>query len=1222
MRFRAALIIGALLAAISPGLAFGQGFQGGLRGAVKDSGGVIPGVEVTLTNEATNISRSTTTNERGEYVFTNVDPGTYKLKTALQGYKTVEQGGIRIGTQQFITFDVTMEVGRIEENITVTASSPIIETSNASQGTVLDTQALQALPAPGRNAFMIGTTVPTVIPTGDTQFNRQQDQTNASLLSLGGGPRRGNNYTLDGVPITDMRNRASANPSIEALEDVKVQVHTYDAEMARTGGGVFNTTLRSGSNSFHGTGFYQTRPIWGQTNNYFAEIAKNVALARGDTVTAAKNDKPDSPYYLGGGGFGGPIVRNRTFFWFATESYTDVQTRNAAELMPTARERAGDFSQTMRNGQPVVIYDPFSKLPFPGNNINQVYNPATGTWSPQNRINPVAAAMLKYLPLPDVDADNGTANYNRVSKIKSKWTQEYTIKGEHKFSDKVSLTGFYLYNRSNEPCANYFGTADQTEPTRFADPLDYILVRRPQIVALNNTWVLNDTSVLALRYGWTKFPDNNTLSVPFDPATLGFSQNYLSQITLKKFPAVRLRGYDIFASQTLGAINPTEINWKSWSTNGTYSKFIGTHTVKFGADYRRIGVDTYIPGNGAGSFEFANDTTSSNGLTINNDLNGNSMASFLLGFPSGDPNRTSTLSVSTPLNLFTNYYGAYVQDDWRVSSKFTLNYGLRVEHEDGLREQNNNFTVGFDRAAPVLAGVTIPADPVAAVAARTVTGGLMYAGVDGNGVSQGNPPKVKWAPRVGAVYSMNPKTVVRGGYGMYWAPYNYPIPSTTANNYGQVGFSNNTIAPQTPGTPTVSLTNPFPNGIVPPSGNSRRLLSGVGTSISYVDQDSTAPRVQQWSVDLQRELPGSMAITVSYLGSRGDHLGLGGSNDTPVNINQLDPKYMALGSALNQQVPNPFYQNPAFAGTALGSNPTTTRAQLLRPYPQFLDVNARHVLEGKSRYHAGVVEWSKRMSHGLGGRVSYTYSVLKDNQVGETNTYVAGGNNPINAYNYIASMPACTTTNFAACYNPDADFTYSLLDVPHRLIIAPMFELPFGKGRKWGANSAIVNWVLGGWQIVPAWNIQSGFPLAVIQSDNTGVLGGGVQRPNIVPGVDLGTPGTFEDRLASADHPSARWLNPAAFTAAPAFTFGNAPRTITDLRSPMQHNLDASFAKDFRFGSKSAQLKVEMLNLLNDPLVSALNGRNTFSTGSATFGGIAVQRGFMRITQLMFRFSF
>src|SRR5690349_7438417 len=246
-----ALACAAAFVVLTTTSAAGQGFQGGLRGSIKDSGGVLPGVDVNLTNVGTNIGRTTVSNERGEYVFASVDPGTYRLKVALTGYKTVEQTGIRIGTQQFITLDLTLEVGRIEENVTVTGQAPLIETSNASTGTVLDSNALQTLPSPGRNAFMIGASVPTVVPSGDAQFNRQQDQTNSSLMSLGGGTRRGNNYTLDGVPITDLRNRATANPSIESLEDMKVQVHTYDAEMGRTGGGVFNTTLRAGANTLH-----------------------------------------------------------------------------------------------------------------------------------------------------------------------------------------------------------------------------------------------------------------------------------------------------------------------------------------------------------------------------------------------------------------------------------------------------------------------------------------------------------------------------------------------------------------------------------------------------------------------------------------------------------------------------------------------------------------------------------------------------------------------------------------------------------------------------------------------------------------------------------------------------------------------------------------------------------------------------------------------------------
>src|SRR6266446_7611526 len=271
MRLRAMVFFIAFLAVSVA--SFGQGFQGGLRGSARDAGGaLVPGVAVKLTNEATSLSRTTVTNDSGEYSFAALDPGSYRLNASLTGFRVIDLTGIRVGTQQFVTLDLKLEVGALAEAISVTADVPLIETSNASQGTVLDTLALETLPAPGRNAFMIGISVPTVIPSGDTQFNRQQDQTNASLLSLGGGTRRGNNYTLDGVPITDLRNRATANPTIEALEDLKVQVHTYDAEMGRTGGGMFNATAKSGSNRFQGAGFLLMRPgaLIGQ--NFFLKL--------------------------------------------------------------------------------------------------------------------------------------------------------------------------------------------------------------------------------------------------------------------------------------------------------------------------------------------------------------------------------------------------------------------------------------------------------------------------------------------------------------------------------------------------------------------------------------------------------------------------------------------------------------------------------------------------------------------------------------------------------------------------------------------------------------------------------------------------------------------------------------------------------------------------------------------------------------------------------------
>jgi hypothetical protein len=830
------------------------------------------------------------------------------------------------------------------------------------------------------------------------------------------------------------------------------------------------------------------------------------------------------------------------------------------------------------------------------------------------------------VPLPLVDVDNGASNFSSQAVLNDKFQQLYSVKVEQKLTDKVSLTGFYLYNRTDEPCSNYI--AGQDDPNRFIDTNDYILKRRPQIVAVNNTWVLSDSSVMALRFGWTRFPDNPSLSIDYDPATLGFApafMNEVGQTGVAKFPVFTITGY-----RGLGHQDPVFSRiYKSWGANGTFSKFVGTHTYKFGADYRQIGGlrdATLCP---SGCFNFGREFTSSDGITNSSAANGNAIATFLLGFPSGDfqASGPSTMGLTTPLDLYTNYYGGYVQDDWRVSPKFTVNYGLRIEHEDGMRERNNNFTVGFDRtsASPVNVTVAGNIDPTGATAARQVVGGLKFAGVNGNNAYQGDPPPAKFSPRLGAVYSLNTKTVIRGGYGMYWAPWNYPAPSPAS--YGAIGFSNSTSTPQTSVTPTVSLTNPFPNGLVKPSGNSLGLLAGAGTNINFVDETRKAPRVQQYTVDLQRELGADMAITFSYVGARGDNLPLGGTANTAVNINQLDPKYLARGStALSQSVPNPFVGNPAFAGTALGNNATTTRGQLLRPFPQFGDISMFQVSEGVNRYNAGVVELSKRVTHGWGGRFSYTYSVLKDNQVGETNFYTNNGaSGPINNYNYVASLPACdgglsrVQKYSTMCFDPLVDYGTGILDTPHRFILAPIVQLPFGKDHKIG-KSTIGNLFAGGWTAAAVFTWQAGFPIGVSQSNSNSNLLGNRQRPNQVEGVDTSTTGDWPDRVASGDHPSAAWLNQAAFSTAAAGTFGNAPRVITSTRMPIQTETDLSVAKNVSLGGgKQVQIKIEVVNLFNR--VQLRGDQMNTTQGNSAFGTIVSQGGFMRLTQVMFRYS-
>jgi hypothetical protein len=1156
------------LAMLLAATAAAQTFTGGLRGAVRDANGVIPGVTVQLVNEATTQTREAITNDQGEYNFAAVPPGNYTVKATLTGFRTYENRNVRIGAQQFVTLDIPLEVGALQETITVTGAAPLIDTSNASTGAVIDSAQLQALPSGGRSAFLFAVTVPTVIASGDAQFNRQQDQTNASLLSLGGGTRRGNNYLLDGVPVTDLRNRASANPSIEALEDVAVQVHTYDAETGRTGGGIFNSATKSGTNEWHGSGFYQTRPRWGMANNFFAE--------------RAGTPLPETYFHTGGGAVGGPVIRNRTFFWFSTEGYGSNTTRNGAHRLPTARERNGDFSQTFQGGQLQVIYDPLTGDPATGLGRQ----PFAGNVIPRERMSPVALAMQQYLPLPDTDVSNGNTNFNRTAEIHDRAIM-YTGKVDHRFTDTVSLSGFYLYNKTDEPCANtlYPGLND---PNRFMDRSDYLLLRRVNVLALNNTWLPSNNTVLTLRYGWTRFIDDDTLSIDFDPAQLGFSQSFLDQMQVDKMPRVTVNDYYNF-----GAIDPTPRNWYSWSANGTMSRLYGRHTLKFGADWRTIGIDTQSFTGSAGDFRFDRLYTSLNPLTP---VGGNSYANFLMGYMSGDPGNYSRLSLSEPFNAFVHYYGAYAQDDFRINAQTTLNFGLRLEHESGLMEENNSFTVAFDRTlnpGGALGNVVNP------ITGQRIVGGLVYAGVNGANEYQGDPPALKMSPRVGLVHSFNSRTVLRSGYGIYWAPWNYQGVSTT--NYGNIGYSNTTFTTtQGQFRPTVSFTNPFPQGITQPTGNSLGALAGVGSQIDFIDQDKKAPYVHQYSVDINRELPGNMAIGFEYSGSTGRDLGLGGSNDGVININQLDPRHMALGPALLENVPNPFFGLPAGQGFNVTS-PMVQRRQLLRPFPQFSDILMRQATQGKSQYHAAIFKFDKRLSNGWGGRINYTYSRLKDNQFGETNFFSnigTTGNQGTEAQN---------------AYDIDGEYSIGLLDVPHKITISPIVQLPFGEGRRWATSGAAAA-ILGDWTVSSIISFESGFPIALTTVTNTTQIFSRHQRPNVGTG-DPETTGGREDRM----QPVGLWLNPTAYVTPPSFTFGEVPRTVGDIRTPHRNNWDFVASKDLRFGgSQRAQVRIEVLNITNTPKV---RGPVTH-VGAATFGQITTQSGFMRLTQIMFRYTF
>ncbi|MBO0719659.1 MAG: TonB-dependent receptor [Blastocatellia bacterium] len=1133
---------------------FSQSYQGGLRGSLRDSGGnVMPSVTITLTNEATNVARTTVTNGQGEYVFEKVDPGRYKIEAAQSGFKKLERPGVIVETQQYLTLDLVMELGNVAETVVITDEVPLIESANASVGQVISKQLLSDLPNTGRNPFSLAAISPNYVPAGNPTFNRQQDQSGSSQISLAGGPVRGNNYLLDGVPIADIGNRAVIIPSFEAIQELKMQVNNYDSEAGRTGGGVFNVTARSGTNSVHGSLFGFNRPNPLQANNFFNNSS---GLKR-----------PAADYALYGGSFGGPVHiprlykgKDKTFFWFSFEGYRMQSFLSETFTVPTELERQGNFSQSR-----ALIYDPLTtrmvdgKLvrdPFPGNKI------------PLERQDPAGRALIQFFPQPNRPADaSGRNNYAATSTLNDRADQQ-TLKIDHSFSSKYKIAGTYLRYGSREPVADFY--------QNIANPGGSLLFRNVNAIALNNIITLNDSTILSVRYGYNTFDDNvDTISAGFDPASLGFAPSFTNDIAFKKFPSIMMGGaYGSPSEGALGSAAPNERRWYSHNFLTGISKLMGRHNLKSGFDYRQLSLDFNNIGQASGAFTFTRAFTQ--GPDPNTASGGNELASLLLGAVA-----SGNSQIVTPLSFYVNYFGGYVQDDFRYSRKLTLNFGLRYEYETGLQERENHITVGFDPNA------AFPVEP----AGMDVRGGLIFAGIDGNPTQQVRAQKGKFGPRIGFAYMINDKTTIRGGYGILWAPPIFSL-SPTVDGYGALGFAavTNMVATLDNGlTPANYLSNPFPNGLLTPTGSSLGLLTQVGQSISFVDQNRKSASMQQYSIDIQRELPGNIALTAGYVGSRGTNLQVGGISNGGININQLPPQFMSR-TDLQAKVPNPFFGTQAGVGI-LGSA-TVALGQLLRPYPQFGDVIMYGASGGNSFYNALSVKAQKRFSKGFSLLTAYTFSKLLDDITGNSN-YFAPDN----------------TANVIDAYNRRRDYGLSSVDMPHRFTMSGTYELPFGRGKSFLTSAnRITSRVAGGWQFNAIVTYQSGFPLSVTQQvNNTNAFSLG-QRPNVVLGVDPATAGDVSDRLGS-------YLNSAAFSLTPANTFGNAPRTI-GVRSPSTALWDLSLLKNTTiFERFNAQFRFEAVNAFNTPVFRAPNTQ----LGNANFGVISSQANFARIMQVSLR---
>ena len=1129
---------------------YGQSIFGSLRGLVADStGAALTGAKVTMIDESTNLSRAGVTNTVGEFSFASVNPATYTLVAEAQGFKKFERKGVIVATQQTVTLDVKMEVGNVTESIMVTEEVPLLETSNANQAQVIDRQKLIDLPNLGRNPFMMSRLAPTVQQVGNPAYNRMQDQSGSSQISINGGPNRGNNYSLDGIPITDFSNRAIIIPSLESVEEVKVQISNYDAEVGRTGGGMFNTYLKSGSNSFHGSLFGYMRQTDWLANTFFNNRS-------GTPIT-------DQPFRNYGGSVGGPVVipkvyngRNKTFFWVGFEGYRDTQAASRRTYTPTALEREGNFSQSMNSaGAPLVIYDPFnlapdgSRLPFAGNII------------PTSRIDTVGRNIAAtYVNPTSTGRFYGDPNVSPASPLPSKADQLFGKVDQQLWSWwRVSLS--YLRYNSMEPGENPFGN--------ISSPDQWWLRRYVDSTQLNNTISINPTTVLAVRYGFNRFPNIGTqTSQGFNVAGLGFNNAFVRDIPSQTFPNVTMQ-----TAYSLGTNNNFNYVHHSKNFGAQISKFLGKHSLKAGYDYRKLNDDGVDFGNSSGAFTFDNRFTraSANSATS---ASGADLADMLLGAPAG-----ATGFIPTKLYESVTYNSWYVHDDWRISAKLTLNLGIRWERETGLRESNNNLITGFDANAQ---------NPIGAQAGYPVTGVFRYAGINGQSVTTGNPNLNKFSPRLGFAYQLNEKTVIRGGYGIYWSP-NFALGSPY-NSEGVTATTQPSVSNDANRTPAIQLSNPFPNGLDRPVGNTLGPLTGIGKAMTIFDPNAKSPRVQQYSLDVQRQLKGGFVVNVGYTGSRSSNMTWTAAT---LNVDQLDPSFFSRGAtALTAAVPNPFFGK---GGTGTIGGATVAANQLLRPYPQFASVNFTNTDRNRAQYDSAVVRVQKAFSQGYTLVSSYTWSKNFDMLGG-------GAGNNLNAGN----------AGPQDVYSLAGEWGVSYLHSPHRWTNAITYELPFGKGKAFGNSvNYATNMLIGGWSFNAVSTMQTGYPLQIYMNNNiNSVFGNARTRPNAT-GISPEVSGSFGQRLDG-------WINKAAFADAPIATFGNVSRTIS-MRGPGQVNWDISVFKTFQiYESFKAQFRAEALNAMNTPL---FRGPNT-ALGNAQFGQITSQGNFPRMLQLGLRLYF
>ena len=1116
--------------------AIAQETGGSIRGTISDAqSAVLPGVSITLKNLGTNAIQNTVTNDQGAYAFSFVPIGRYIITAELEGFTTAqrEEFEVRIGDR--IRIDLNLQVGALSETVTVTSEALLLDTSSASRGQVISREQVADLPLLGRNPFMLALTTPGVqyTPSLASRSNRPFDNGGMDSISISGGVGTTNEYLLDGVPNTGQERGGVGNlsfvPSPDATAEFKVQTNLYDAQYGRSGGGVVNVLLKSGTNQFHAAAYM-----------YYRDEKWNANTFDGNRTGTPK---ADLYWQQPGATVSGPVRipgiydgRDKTFFMYSYERIKSQIPFVQLYTLPTEAERLGDFSKTVSAaGLPVTVYDPLTTRLVNGRYIR---DPFPGNVIPANRLDPVALNILKYVPKPrtagqlnnfPVPENNRADIYNNhVVKV------DQTVNNNHRFFVR------FVWNKRDE--INDLGGF--TEPWA-ATGNAYLHGRKNIGLSTEVTSVLSNSFVLNTRVGWIQHYFYLTQRGDgFDTSLLGFPSSLVSQMPRKWFPQIAMSGYTTFG--TTGSQYTTSDTY-SWSE--IFSKTAGNHSIRFGGEYRAM-LNLYdSPTSSMGNFSFTNAYTQYDAQRADA-TQGNAVASFLLGYPA-----SGSLPINPTFNYRSNYVGVFVQDDWRITPKLTLNAGLRWDYESPITEKARQQNRGFDPDA---------ANPFK-VPGLALKGGLLF-------VDDSNPYPFKkdldnLQPRFGFAYQFDARTVFRGGYGLSYLP--------TFDNGTSNGFAVSTafVSSVDGGiTPSGSLSNPYPNGLLKPVGNSLGLQTLLGQGFTYNNNQRTIPKVHQFSFGVQRELPGSMVIDASFVGSR--------TRGYPVakGINEISAADFLSGTAMLQQVANPF------AGLLPGSSfngATVPLQQLRRPFPQFTGITEGRRSIGEYDYNALQVSLNKRLSHGLQFLLSYTYSKR------------------IERVSYLNAQDGWDQLHEVIAGD----------DAPHHLHLSATYRLP-----NVNENKGVLGLLLGGWQVNGIAVFQSGLPV--------GLTAGAILVGD--PKIDNPTRerwfNTCTETLAGGRQNCSSTSDPIVWKVLPPYTLRTLPSRMENVRTARPALLDFSMFKTIDLPARiKLQVRAEAFNTFNTPWF----GSPGTSINATSFGIVTpTQSNDPRNVQIGVRLSF